>query len=372
MNVRRALLMVAAMVLAGAAAWGQPSTVPDGDPWAHPELWGPAVRPDLWVEIQDSVYRLRVIPHNDTIALSNPDTMPRRWYSAAYEYTMVYDPLGRTNYMFTECRRNGERIHLEHWQSRRIVHTADDVLGFNSRTAAFPLVPGDTITFCRELKWVNPTTRIRDTNNYYSLDTLDFAVELVGARDSLRRALLDSIGVLAQPEPGAPVIYGMRPLMAKVAYVVPASMPGDSAFVRVRVYARGDGAYNFVRRDAVTIGFEDLLNLPSTINYLNIYSRVFSKLRLENQGVPHPSDARLAVIQSHGTTNAEIRFSSNPDGGETSLAVYDITGHLIFSPYSSTESSGEQHVQYHFPAHGTYVIALYHNGTLVKTSNVNI
>lgn len=363
------------MTLAACLLWTAPPAMAQesGDnPAENPELWSPHVRPELWENIQDSVYRLRVLPRNDTITLSGADTVPRGWFSASYEYTMVYDPACRAHFLLTEWKRNGARLRLPNWQSRRIVHSHADILGFNSRTDVFPLVAGDTLSFCREFEWANPVTNRQDTNNYFAADTLDFAVELVRRSDSTRIALLDSMGVLANTAPAAPVIYGMRPLIAKVSYVVPSSIAGDSAFMRLRLYARGSGQYHFVRRDGVTIGFSQSLNDPRTLNYLAIFGKVFTKTTVNGLEAAPQSPARLTVTAGGAAREITVAFSCAPDGGETAVAVYDITGRLIFSPYTSPASSGERTLVHRIPGGGVYFVALYHNGKLVRTQKVTL
>lgn len=319
----------------------------------------PQQRPDLWVMHQDSTYSY-LVQGSDTLA---PDD-----YSPSYEYEMAYDSC-HVMYTFTECKRNGHRLTLLHWQQNRIAHAAARILSFNSRSADFPLVAGDTISFFRDTRW-SDLRRRQTTTNFQSLDSLDFAVELVRASDSARIALLDSMGYLPRFQPGPPVLHGTRPMMALGSYVVPTSIAGGDAFVRVLMYPRGSGAYHFMRRDGITIAMSEMLNHPGATAYINSFSNFFNKR----------SPADLAAVETAGSLKVDIAgdeariiFRTAPNGERTAIVVYDATGAPVFSPYATTLADGEeQAVIYRFPSPGLYIVGLLHDWRLVGSRKIII
>ena len=243
------LSSIAVLTLSALRGWGQ---MPD--PRAHPELW---------VNIgQDSIINCLVV---------EGDTVPAETVSASYQFGMIYDSTARVDYIFSEAQRNGARIRLLRWFRNRLIHMDADVMSYNSRTATFPLLAGDTLSFYREFSWYTLKTREQSTSNYYALDTLAYSVELVRASDGAVLALLDSLGIMPNPTPGTPIIHGTRPIMAQVKYPVPAAIAGESAFIGIRLYAHGSGPYNFLRYDAPTIGLSRGLSSPRWINYLQMF-----------------------------------------------------------------------------------------------------
>lgn len=219
------------------------------------------------IEIQDGVFVRRVINHG-------ADTLPLNAnIAAAYIFEREYDSTCRIQYTFTECRINAMRPRLATWKFRQQITAPVSALTDSSRTDPFKVVAGDTITFYRELIWYDSKTGRRDIDNFCSPDTLDYVVELVRWTTGHRTVMLDSLGILARSAPGAPTLYGMRPVMAKVAYVVPRSLDGDTVFVRVRPYVRGHGVGTFVRCDGVGVNRSDALALPFWQAYLSVYGR---------------------------------------------------------------------------------------------------
>ncbi len=221
----------------------------------------------MQIEIQDGVFVRRVINHG-------ADTLPLNAnIAAAYIFESEYDSTCRVQYTFTECRINAMRPRLATWKFRQQITAPVSALTDSSRTDPFKVVAGDTITFYRELMWYDPKTGRQDTDNFFSSDSIDYVVELVRWTTGHRVAMLDSLGILARSAPGAPTLYGMRPVMAKVAYVVPRSLDGDTVFVRVRPYVRGHGVGTLVRCDGVGVNRSDALALPFWQAYLSVYGR---------------------------------------------------------------------------------------------------
>ncbi len=315
-----------------------------------------------YATVQDTVHLLRIFGN---------DTVPAGMFSASYEYEMVYDSISHTNYMFTECKRNRSAVSLLHWEYERVVHAPAEYLTYNSRTADFPVRAGDTISFYRELRWYDPLQHRQDTNNYYALDTLDFSVHLVRTSDGAPLALLDSIGVMPRLLPGAPDIYGSRPIMALVEYVVPSAGPGDSAFVGVTVRARGSGAHDFTRQDLVTIGVSERLRKAYYQDYLDIYGRVYGKRNVEELASGNGAQGARLSVRGEGRS-IRIGFTPAPGGAWTAVALYDASGNLVFYPYSGRSAEPELNLEHRLSASGAYFVVLQHGGRVVKTEKITV
>jgi len=302
------------------------------------------------------------------------DTIPPSWVAPSYEYMMSYGATCQTEFIFTECRKNGELLKLLSWNYDRKVNAPAELMSFNSRTANVLLHAGDTISFYREMSWINPTNSRMDTNNYYALDTLEMIVYLVNAEDGSPMAQLDSIGVLPRTTPGMPTIYGARPIMAVISYAVPPSFDGDSALVGITVRARGSGPYHFIRRDGVTGGLSERLKDAWWQGYLNAYGSVYAKRSVDE--LMQASGREGPVLKVSNVPGAprdlRITFSGSPDGGYTAVAFYDEAGALVFYPYSSHADEGRLETAYRVPRSGAYFVALMHNGKIVKTQKIII
>ena len=203
----------------------------------------------------------------------NGDTIRPEWVAASYTFSMQYDSAGRTEYLFTECRRNQEPIRLAAWEDGRRVDT--DAPLFPPASATVPIIchAGDTLSFYRELGWRHPVTGLQDIGNYYALDTLGFSVELVRLSDSTRAALLDSLAIMPNLEPGRPVIHGTRPMLAVVRYIVPPELDGVEAFLRVRAGHRGSGRDRFVRYDGMTINVSARVHDSYRRAFIDLFGR---------------------------------------------------------------------------------------------------
>lgn len=212
-----------------------------------------------------------------SVGVFNPDGFPASWYAPSYQYAMIYGATSRTDFIFTECKKNGELIKLMTWNHRKTISAPAEVISYNSRTVNFQVHAGDTISFFRSMGWYNPTTSHQDTNNYYALDTLEMIVHLVSADDGRPLAQLDSIGVLPRTIPGMPAIYGMRPVLALVSYVVPGALDGDSVLVGVTLRAEGAGSHNYIRRDEVTLALSESLKNAPVQEYLAAFGPIYSQ-----------------------------------------------------------------------------------------------
>jgi len=334
------------------------------------QQWGclPETCPELWVRVQDSAlfYRIK----------GNGDTIPADRFSAGFILLMTADSTGIVDFTFTECKRNGVRLRIPSWQYRRRVNASAAMIGSNSRTEAFPLLAGDTLSFYRELFWYPLRGGHNEMNNYYARDTLDYSVELVRVRDSSRVALLDSLGVLPSFQPSIPRLYGMCPMAALVKYVVPPELAnGDSVFMRLLPYARGDGDYFFTRADEITIGLSRRVDKPFW-QALNAYIgqrgaepkvEIGELQRLDEM----PGDAGELEVIPDGD-RATITFRAPVDAGRMAVAVFDATGTALFYPYTGPASASQRSISYQFPRSGVYFVGLSHDGMLLRTKKIII
>ncbi len=322
-------------------------------------------RPEMWVTLEDGTRMWRITAGGDTLA---PE-----WFSAGYELRMYTDSTCLTEYQFTGCKRNGVRIPLAHWKMNRAVNYHADILAYNSRTEAITLHEGDTLSFYRELSWKDPRFNRQALNNYRSHDTLTFAVELAGVADSSRVALLDSIGIMACEQTCAPTIHGSRPIMAQVFWVVPESLAGASAFIRVRPQAMGSGEYFFTRKEELTVSLWRQLLDPYWTTYLSQWQAFQKSIPLGTGAVERSADVKLVVRASTADRGAvSIDFDGAPDGGAVSLMIFDLNGNQVYTPFARTESSGNYSVAHRFAESGAYVVALAYGGAVVRTEKITI
>ncbi len=302
------------------------------------------------------------------------DTLPASWYSPAYIFSMVHDSAHRTHFTFTECKKNGSLLKLLTWNHGTRVHEAAELISFNSRTENFAVKPGDTISFYRELAWINAITSQMLLSNYYSLDTLEMIVYLVNVIDGSPLARLDSIGILPCLTPGMPRIYGERPIMALVSYVVPPSIDADSALVGITVRAQGAGQYHFIRADQVAIGLSNRLNQAEWLEYLAAYSPAYSKRSIDELTRTSGDEGALLQVSSTPGSPRDLRitFTGPRNAGRTTIAIYDEVGSLVFYPYDYRTDETESETSYRVPGIGAYFVTLAHNGKIVKTQKTII
>lgn len=318
----------------------------------------------LWVKIQDSTYvYLRqggssfVIPAYDV--------------AAAYTFEMLYDSTFLISYDFSECRYNRQRWRLRNWKNKRVVNANARLLSFNSGTDPLTLRAGDTLSFYRELTWHNLATGEQDTANYYALDSLDYTVELVRLSDSTRVATLDTIGILANQTPGPPRIHGTHPLMATVPYVVPASLDGVRAFLRVLVFHRGPGLHWFSRRDHVTMGLSRWMNDPNWQDFLNVFNPLAPKTAIDELAAGETGAAPVPMLDVTAEPGQLIMtFDCSPTAGRTLVSVFDAAGRQLYSPYVTTGVAGSARAGYRYPSSGPYFVALYHDGRLARVRKI--
>ncbi len=310
----------------------------------------------------------------DSVGVYNHSKLPTSWFAPSYQYAMIYGGTSRTDFIFTECKKNGELIKLMTWNRRKTISAPAEVISYNSRTVNFQVHAGDTISFFRSMGWYNPTTNHQDTNNYYALDTLEMIVHLVSAGDGRPLAQLDSIGMLPRTVPGMPAIYGTRPVLALVSYVVPEALDGDSVLVGVTLRAEGSGPHNYIRRDEITVGLSASLENVPVQEYLAAFGPIYAKRSIDE--LMKASGEAGAVLQASTVAGAprdiRIRFNGPKGVGQTAVMVYDESGNLVFSPYISRRGQGESEVTYRATNAGAYFVTLAQNGRIVKTNKIII
>ena len=319
--------------------------------------------PPWVVHVQDDVYLGRVV---------GSDTLPAGWFSAAYQFDMNYDSQCVVSYDFTECKLNGVRLYLPKWKDNRVVNAPPDILSFNSTTDTFTCRTGDSLAFYREISWVDPRTRWQTIRNFYSLDTLDYTVELIRLSDSSRVAVLDSFGVMPSPQLGTPQFHGMRPLLAMVEYVIPPELEGEKVFLRILLYHRGEGAYWFTRNDQVMVNWSARRFEPGLQKYMSLFGNGAPKYPVATLETER-SEATLNVESMAGGSDVTITFDTSPRGGATSLGIYNLQGERIYMPYSSGDNTpGLRQIRYHFERPGVYFVALLHGGSIVRSRKITI
>ncbi len=171
--------------------------------------------------------------------------------SPYWDYEAHYDSC-RVLYVVSNFRVNGSRLELSGWCNKdQTKNLTADSLSKVSNTGSFTTNTGDTLSFYREFNWFNPVTGARTTTNYRGGDSLDFVIELINQANGSRLALIDSFGILKQVPSGTPSLHGSRPIVTQGKYVIPSDLSGHTAFMRVRVYKRGNGPHWVARFSGV-------------------------------------------------------------------------------------------------------------------------
>ncbi|MDB5034236.1 MAG: hypothetical protein JWQ98_1477 [Chlorobi bacterium] len=289
----------------------------------------------------------------------------------------MYDSTARIDYTITECRKNSTKLRLKTWEDGRAVNAHNAVLSFQSATDTFTVHTGDTVRFYRELGWLDPTTGGgRDTNNYRALDTLNYTVELVRTSNHQRAARLDSLGALPRTTPGVPVLYGDRPLMAIVKYIVPSSLNGVQVYMRSLLYSNGSGGYWFVRKDEVTIGLSHRVEDSDSLFYpwKELFSGGYPKVAVQDlTDRNHETMTGALSVKFLDQSQRTVIINFSPAGdAPVAVAIYDASGALIFEPYVSPSPQGIGEAQYTFPGNGMYFVALLSGNRIVGVKKIII
>ncbi len=322
----------------------------------------PFTEPDAWELVQDTLYVLRKHATH---------TVPRHMACASYTYSMRYDSLCEVEYLLTEWKRNGIPVRMPTWENGRVVNAPANYIAFNSQTDTFTCRVGDTLSFFRWFSWqsLQPSG-----SGYAALDTLDFAMELVGYDDSSRVALIDSMGALPRTTPGRPSFYGSYPLMGLVSYIVPSHLDGVRAFMRMRLYHRGSGEYWFTRQDGHTVHISGLMNEPWYQGHIAYYSPNGFRREVRERATDRSATERLQVLgDGIGSPYVKIRFEGAPLGLTTTILITDINGNNQFYPMlGAPDIEGRVEFPYKFGQSGSYLIALIHQGQLQEVVRWNV
>ena len=116
--------------------------------------------------------------------------------SPYFTFLMPYSNC-HVHYLIGEFRKNQQNLMLPHWCDEKISnHQSTSQHADSSSTQSFIVRTGDTLSFYRELSWVNPTNQYRLPNGYAADDNLDYSVEVISHATGQRLALIDSLGVL--------------------------------------------------------------------------------------------------------------------------------------------------------------------------------
>jgi len=300
-------------------------------------------------------------------------TVPTAKAGAYYSFTMNYD-YGVVTYIITEFRKNSSVIELNNWCRNKVTRNldAEDLAGV-SRTKNIVLSTGDSLSFYREFGWYDPATSTRTANGYYAEDSLDYAVELVNATSGARLALLDSFGVLKQVPSGYPSMHGTRPIFTEVNYTVPSQYNNIQAFIRVRLYSRGDGPYYVVRRDGVSFALSDRLQDSAIISHIAMFGGGL-KPAIRGSSVLEGNDAVTAFTVSPNPTkgHAEIFVELSSSDEPVTIAIYDPLGSLVFMPVLGRIGSNSIQVDYDFGSSGWYTVAVYRNAVVVARKTIHV
>lgn len=315
-------------------------------------------RPDLWTTVQDTIH----------FYMGDVD-FPHDMQTGVYKFQMPYDSICTVEYLFTEAWLNGRKLNLRNWIWRRSVNVDEDMLSFNSGTKNFKVKTGDIVSFYRKVDWKDPIRGMKDTVNFFSRDTLAFAVELVNPVDMRRVALIDSICIMAQVPPGKPRIYGHLPAMAVASYKIPARLDGDSVFMRIRVYARGLGEYNFTRTDMTMGGFSKFLEHPVFISDLQIL-RNCCWIQIPLPPVESASETSIMSVRQAEPGLRSVSIELAPVAfQEVSVVIHDAYGNHIATPFTGPALEARI-IPYHFAERGVYIITLLHGGNVLETTKI--
>lgn len=302
------------------------------------------------------------------------DTISRTKITPMFGFEMLNDTC-RTMYRIADVKNNGSPITLYGWCGGQDINDWEaNKLSDSTRTNAFSIHTGDTISFYRELAWYNPIVKEQNPDNYFAKDTLDYSIELIRASTNERIALLDSIGVLRRVTVGAPVLYGTHPIIAVVKYGIPSTLNNESVRIRVRVRSRGDGDHYFVRTDRFSFALSDRLEQQVWHDYLDAMGGGLGKKNIGNEKEIAQKNStsltRLNITPNPTPSRIKIDFSHPDDHGSTSIVITDSDGNIIFVPFSTFKTFSDVSTYYDFPASGTYYVSLFHNQQRISIEKI--
>lgn len=308
-------------------------------------------------------------PFEGTYSIMPGSTDTIRSTSAYFTFLMPYSNC-HVYYMIGEFKKNQQNLMLSAWCNGKILNDLSTTQYADSNsTQSFIVRSGDTLSFYRELWWINPANQHQLPNGYSADDNIDYAVELIQHSTGQRLALIDSLGVLSAIAPTIPDFHGNNTIMAKIQYVVPITM--DSIRVRMRTlpYAVGNGQYYFQRTDAIGVDLSARLQDSLWISYLQTYGGSgMNKVSIENLSRVSSSNlsAKLSVISQVVRNQREvaIEYLLPNEPNSVSIMIYNSNAELIFRPLIySTERSKK--ITYVFPDNNIFYVALVVDGAIV-------
>lgn len=302
----------------------------------------------------------------------NPNLIDGNKVSAYYEFIMKNDSTSM-KYMISEVRKNNNVIKLENWHKGQIVQDIDGkLLNGISRTENFILNIGDTLSCYRQFTWTNYINKTRKNDNFYSLDTLDYSIELVRASNGSRIKLIDSFGVNSKVPSGYPSFHGNRPIFSKIKFISGIESSGDSVFLRVKLYSRGNGPFYFVRADFTSVGISDLLLSPTWVDFINIYGGSLPKLILNDQSIGKDEKSNIKVYQNlNEFKKIYLKYKvENIDKG-LNIGIYNNLGELVFMPLINSFEN-ENIINCVVPNSGNYFVNLFDGQKILSTKKINI
>jgi hypothetical protein len=294
--------------------------------------------------------------------------------SALYRIVMPYDSC-QVQYVTGAFRKNGSPIYLLNWCKNATHNSWDNQqMRDSSGTQSFAVATGDTVKFYRDFGWGHSTTALQTLTNYYSDDTLSFAVELIRVSDGYRLALLDSIGAMRKVPAGTPTLHGTHPIIANISYAVPSTMNGTIVKIRISAYARGNGPHYFVRNDdfGFNFGLETLDSNEAW--YISNFGGGIAKRNVKELESHLRAETGASISVSPDPTKGLVQIECllPSDSKNASLSIYNSRGEREFILLASAMPQEKISTSYIFKAVGTYYVALFEGNRLVKTHRITV
>lgn len=213
----------------------------------------------------DSLYQLTLIDERSVFLPSSAkisDTaahIPKHYFTPGHRFSFQSDSSSVVVDVL-EYRLNQRSLMLQDWCNEKTWNwslsgdtdtneVTDHELSMKSRTKAFPLAAGDTVSMFR---WFYIKDAVADTLSFWFSDqTVDawVVIELVDQTSGNVISILDSTRFSSIDH--RICIRSMLPSIARVMYIVPSQTPSTTAFVRVRVGNAGGNDYHWYRYDAI-------------------------------------------------------------------------------------------------------------------------
>lgn len=283
---------------------------------------------------------------------------------APYYYFDFQQDSSRVFYRVGEFVLNSRWLYLDHWCLDKVYNFDEQAdtakweftnaeLSALSRTKTFPAVAGDTVSFYREYYWLDHTNNSTvNAAKLVSDHELSMSVELRLASNDARITLLDSIHINTTTQNGKPCIVSWKPIMARVRYLVPATVTDTTLlYIQANVYASGSAPSTFLRADAHEYCLSPLhLDNSYWQSYANsVASENSCSASCDFSATAYSTPRRIVVTIEQGQTSF------------TDLAVYDLYGNLVTTASAPLSSPTTLSVQ----NPGLYIVVALENGSVV-------